>query len=218
MATLESTLSRVVPGILGRHDYKIIGELVAPNSKVLDLGCGEGELLDWLVHNKNVQARGVEIAPERVRKCVARGLSVFQGDIDQGLADYPDQCFDYVILSQTMQETYRPRDVLEEMGRVAKHMIVAFPNFARWSVPFSLMTSGRAPKTSHLPYEWYNSPNIHFVTIIDFEETLQKLGFEVERSYFLLHGRRVSVLPNLRAEIAVYLITSHRTTSTVSGS
>jgi methionine biosynthesis protein MetW len=218
MATLESTSSRVVPGILGRHDYKIIGELVEPNSKVLDLGCGGGELLDWLVENKNVQARGVEIASELVRKCVARGLSVFQGDINQGLADYPDQCFDYVILSQTMQETYRPRDVLEEMGRVAKHMIVAFPNFARWSVPFSLMVSGRAPKTRHLPYEWYDSPNTHFVTIIDFEETLQKLGFKIERSYFLLHGRRVSVLPNLRAEISVYLLTSHRTTSTVSGS
>ena len=103
MATLEATLSRVVPDVLGRGDYKIIGELVEEGSKVLDLGCGEGELLDWLVERKNVQARGVEISPEQVRKCVARGLSVFQGDIDQGLADYPDQCFDYVILSQTMQ-------------------------------------------------------------------------------------------------------------------
>ena len=207
MATIEATLSRVVPDVLGRRDYEIIGELVEEGSKVLDLGCGEGELLDWLVERKNVQARGVEISPDEVRKCVARGLSVFQGDIDQGLADYPDQCFDYVILSQTMQETLRPRDVLEEMGRVAKRMIVAFPNFARWSVPLSLMLSGRAPKTRHLPYEWYDSPNIHFVTIIDFEETLQKLGLRIERSYFLLRGRPVRLLPNLRAEIAVYLIT-----------
>ena len=203
-------MSRVVPDVLGRRDYEIIGELVSESSKVLDLGCGEGELLDWLVERKNVQARGVEISPERVRKCVARGLSVFQGDIDQGLADYPDQCFDYVILSQTMQETYRPRDVLEEMARVARRMIVAFPNFARWSVPFSLLVSGRAPKTRHLPYEWYNSPNIHFVTIIDFEETVRKLGLRIERSYFLLGGRRIRFLSNLRAEIAVYLISRDR--------
>ena len=213
MSTLEATLSRTVPRILGRRDYKIIGELVEEGSKVLDLGCDEGELLHWPVERKNVQARGVEIAPEQVRKCVARGLSVFQGDIDQGLADYPDQCFDYVILSQTMQETYRPYDVLAEMGRVAKRMIVAFPNFARWSVPLSLMVSGRAPKTRHLPYEWYDSPNIHFVTIIDFEETLQKLGLKIERSYFLLRGRRIRILPNLRAEIAVYLITRQNVTS-----
>lgn len=213
MSTLEATLSRTVPRVLGRRDYKIIGELVEEDSKVLDLGCGEGELLDWLVAKKNVQARGVEIAPEQVRKCVARGLSVFQGDIDQGLADYPDQCFDYVILSQTMQETYRPYNVLAEMGRVAKHMIVAFPNFARWSVPLSLMVSGRAPKTRHLPYEWHDSPNIHFVTIIDFEETLRKLGLQIERSYFLLRGRKIRILPNLRSEIAVYLITRQNVTS-----
>ena len=208
MATLEATLSAVVPEVLGRGDYKIIGEMVTSGAKVLDLGCGEGDLLAWLVDRKDVQARGVEISPEKVRKCVAHGLSVFQGDIDQGLADYPDKCFDYVILSQTIQETHRPRNVLRAMARVADRLIVAFPNFAHWSVPFSLATTGRAPKTRHLPYEWYDSPNIHFVTILDFEETLAGLGLTIEQSYFLRGDRRIRWLPNMRARIAVYLVRS----------
>lgn len=208
MATLEATLSRVVPDVLTRKDYKIISALVENGSKVLDLGCGEGDLLEWLVECKDVQARGVEISPGRVRKCVERGLSVFQGDIDQGLADYPDKCFDYVILSQTMQETLRPRNVLKEMARVGRRMIVAFPNFACWTVPLSLLTTGRAPKTRHLPYEWYDSPNIHFVTILDFEDTVKDLGLKIEKSYFLKGDRPIRWLRNARAEVAVYLIAS----------
>jgi methionine biosynthesis protein MetW len=206
MATAEATLTAFVPQVLGRRDYEIIGEIVEDGSRVLDLGCGEGDLLAWLVERKQVQARGVELSPAKVRRCVAQGLSVYQGDIDQGLADYPDNCFDYVILSQTMQETHQPVEVLREMTRVGRKVIVAFPNFGYWRVRLSLLFRGRAPKTSHLPYEWYNSPNIHVVTLLDFEELMKRDGMTIERSYFLTGDRRIGALTNLRAETAIYQI------------
>ena len=133
--------------LLGRSDYAIIGEIVEPQTKVLDLGCGEGELLEWLAQNKGVDARGVEISGAKVQRAIARGVSVFQSDIDAGLADYPDQAFDYVILSQTLQETRHPREVLREMLRVGRRGIVAFPNFGHWRVRLSMLTSGGAPRT-----------------------------------------------------------------------
>ena len=128
-----------VRGVLGRSDYAIIGEIVDRDSKVLDLGCGEGELLEWLAANKGVQGRGVEISGTKVRRAIARGVSAYQGDIDDGLADYPGQAFDYVILSQTLQETRRPRQVLGEMLRVGRRVIVAFPNFGHWSVRLAML-------------------------------------------------------------------------------
>jgi methionine biosynthesis protein MetW len=192
--------------LLGRSDYAIIGEIVEPNTKVLDLGCGGGELLQWLAENKGVDARGVEISSSKVQRAIARGLSVYQGDIDQGLAGYPSQAFDYVILSQTLQETHRPLRVLREMLRVGCRVIVAFPNFGHWTVRLSLMNSGRAPKCNLFPYEWYDSPNIHFLTVHDFEDLAVKEGLLVERRYFLAGHRKVAFLPNLMAEVAVYLV------------
>ena len=189
-----------------RRDYAIIGEIVEPGSKVLDLGCGEGELLQWLAENKGVDARGVEIEGAKVQRAIARGVSVYQGDIDQGLADYPDQAFDYVILSQTLQETRHPLQVLREMLRVGRRAIVAFPNFGHWQVRLSMLTSGRAPKTRLFPYEWHASPNIHILTIDDFEQLARQEGLTVERRYFLTSDRRVTSLANLRAEVAVYLV------------
>jgi len=134
--------------LLGRSDYAIIGEIVEPKARVLDLGCGEGELLEWLAKHKGVDARGVEISSAKVQRAIARGVSVFQSDIDQALADYPDQAFDYVILSQTLQETLHPRQVLHEMLRVGRKGIVAFPNFGHWRVRLSMLFSGRAPRTA----------------------------------------------------------------------
>ena len=192
--------------VLGRSDYAIIGEIVEPNSRVLDLGCGEGELLEWLAAHKKVDARGVEISGAKVQRAIARGVSVFQSDIDEGLADYPDHAFDYVILSQTLQETRQPRQVLHEMLRVGRRGIVAFPNFGHWAVRLSMLLSGRAPRTKLFPYEWYDSPNIHFLTVHDFESLAELEGLVVERRYFLSGHRKIRVMPNLAAEVAVFLV------------
>ena len=195
-----------VPDLLGRSDYAIIGEIVEPNSRVLDLGCGEGELLEWLAANKGVEGRGVEISGVKVQRAIARGVSAYQGDIDQVLADYPDQAFDYVILSQTLQETRHPRQVLREMLRVGRRVIVAFPNFGHWRVRLSMLWSGRAPRTGLFPYAWYDSPNIHFLTVHDFEDLAAMEGLVVERRYFLSGHRTGTLLANLMAEVAVYLV------------
>jgi methionine biosynthesis protein MetW len=199
-----------VSELLGRSDFAIIGEIVQPKSRVLDLGCGEGELLEWLAKNKGVDARGVELSGSKVQRAIARGVSVFQCDIDQALADYPDQAFDYVILSQTLQETLRPRQVLREMLRVGRRVIVAFPNFGHWTVRLSMLWSGRAPRTKLFPYEWYESPNIHFLTVQDFENLARVEGLLVERRYFLSGHRTVSFLPNLLTEVAVFCVTRLR--------
>ena len=195
-----------VRDVLGRSDYAIISQLVEPNTRVLDVGCGEGELLHWLALHKQVDARGVEIVGSKVQRAIARGVSVYQGDIDQGLADYPDHAFDYVILSQTLQEVRKPLKVLTEMLRVGRRAIVAFPNFGHWSVRLAHMWSGRAPRTKLFPYDWYDSPNIHFLTVHDFEGLVQKERWTVERSIYLSADKEVRTLPNLMAEVAVFLI------------
>ncbi len=192
--------------LLGRSDYAIIGEIVEPNTKVLDLGCGEGELLQWLAENKGVETRGVEISRAKVKSAITRGVAAYQGDIDQGLADYPDHAFDYVILSQTLQETRHPLKVLHEMLRVGRRAIVAFPNFGHWSVRLSMLVSGAAPKNRLFPYDWYDSPNIHFLTVNDFEALAAREQLLVERRYFLAGARRVTRMPNLLAEVAVFLV------------
>jgi methionine biosynthesis protein MetW len=194
--------------LLGRSDYAIIGDIVEPGARVLDLGCGEGELLEWLAQNKGVEARGVEISGAKVQRAIARGVSVYQGDIDQGLADYPDGAFDYVILSQTLQETHRPRKVLREMLRVGRRVIVAFPNFGHWRVRLSMLVSGGAPRTNLFPYEWYESPNIHFLTVLDFEALAAVEGLVVERRYFLAGRQKVTLFPNLLAEVAVFQVSA----------
>ena len=193
--------------VLGRSDFAIIGEIVEPGARVLDLGCGDGGLLQWLAENKQVDARGVEMSGAKVQTAIARGVSVYQGDIDESLAGYPDQAFDYVILSQTLQETRLPRKVLCEMLRVGRRAIVAFPNLGHWRVRAAMLFSGRAPKTRLFPYEWFESPNIHFLTVHDFEDLAALEKLTVERQYFLASSRKLSWLPNLRAETAVFLVT-----------
>ncbi len=194
--------------VYGRSDYAIIGQLVEPNTRVLDLGCGEGELLAWLKEHKSVDARGVELTAARVQKAIARGVSVYQGDMESALADYPEHAFDYVILSQTLQETRDPLHVLRGMLRIGTRAIVAFPNFGHWSVRLAHLCSGRAPKTDLFPHDWYDSPNIHFLTVLDFETLAKRQNWNVERRIFLSGHRKVSLFPNLTAEVAVFLVSN----------
>jgi methionine biosynthesis protein MetW len=191
--------------IYGRSDYAIISELVEPGTRVLDLGCGAGELLAWLKDNKKVDSRGVELTSANVQKAIARGVSVYQGDLETALEDYPDRAFDYVILSQTLQETRHPLNVLRGMLRIGRYGIVAFPNFAHWSVRLSHLWTGRAPKTDLFPHDWYDSPNIHFLTVLDFEALAAKEKWRVERRMFLSGHRQVTLFPNLMSEVAVFL-------------
>jgi methionine biosynthesis protein MetW len=192
--------------IYGRKDYAIIGDLVEPKTRVLDLGCGEGELLEWLKEHKDVDGRGVELTGSRVQKAIARGVSVYQGDLESALDDYPEQVFDYVILTQTLQETRDPLRVLRGMLRVGHRAIVAFPNFGHWTVRLAHLWSGRAPQTKLFPYDWYNSPNIHFLTVLDFEALARQENWRVERRILFAGARVVRMFPNLTAEMAVFLV------------
>ena len=194
-----------VSEVLGRRDYAIISQLIPEGARVLDLGCGDGALLAWLKENKRVEARGVELRRDLVQQAIARGVTVYQGDLEASLADYPSQGFDFVILSQTVQETRHPLVVLKEMLRIGRHAIVAFPNFGHWRVGLNHLLTGRAPKTGLFPFEWYDSPNIHFLTVIDFEELVGRQGWQVDLRLYLSGHSVVTALPNWRAEIAIYL-------------
>lgn len=204
--SMELQRGPFVRELLGRSDYAIISQLVEPNSKVLDLGCGDGALLGWLAENKGVEARGIEMNGTRVKEAIAKGVSVYQGNIDEGLTDYPEQTFDYVILSQTLQESRQPLQLLREMLRIGRHAIVAFPNFGHWKVRWAHLWSGRAPRTKLFPYDWYNSPNIHFLTVRDFQELVEQEDWKVEHSIFLTGHHTVAALANLMAEVAVFLV------------
>lgn len=174
----------------GLHlNYSIITELVENGAKVLDLGCGDGELLKRLIDEKNVKGSGIEINQESVIKALEKGLSIIQGDIDEGLKQFPDKSYDYVILNQTLQSTYNPVYVLEEMLRVGKKCVVSFPNFAYWKVRFDLLFNGRMPKSSILPFEWYNTPNIHLLTIKDFYALSDEMSIKIENAIFMNKAR-----------------------------
>ncbi|MGZ8450288.1 MAG: methionine biosynthesis protein MetW, partial [Candidatus Deferrimicrobiaceae bacterium] len=183
-------------------------------------GCGDGSLLVKLVRQKGVTGRGIEISEEGVRACIAKGLTVMQGDIDKGLRDYPDGSFDYVVLNQTLQAVKKPDVVLSEILRVGKKGIVGFPNFAYWKMRFYLFTYGRMPKTEFLPFEWYDTPNIHFCSIFDFTVYCAKNGVTIEKTVYLSTDRGGRVLrgvrPNMFAENAVYLLSARKSTCTVS--
>ncbi|MGB9609661.1 MAG: methionine biosynthesis protein MetW [Bryobacteraceae bacterium] len=192
--------------VLGRGDYALISELVPEGARVLDLGCGDGALLQWLKENKRVEGRGIELKPELAQRAAARGVPVYHGDLESSLGEYPDGAFDYVILSQTLQELRRPLEVIEQMLRIGRHAIVAFPNFGHWRVRLSHLCSGRAPRTRLFPYAWHSSPNIHFLTVLDFEETARQQRWRIEKRLFLSGNSQVRFAPNWRAEIAVYLL------------
>lgn len=168
-----------------RVDLAVIANLIPKGVRVLDVGCGDGELLELLERQKGIDARGVEISQGGVNQCVARGLSVIQGDADTDLIYYPDKGFDYAVLSQTLQATRNPREVLEQLLRIGSHVIVSFPNFGHWSMRLWLLLRGRMPVTQELPYSWYDTPNIHFCTIRDFVNLCDEIGAKVEKAVAL---------------------------------
>jgi methionine biosynthesis protein MetW len=200
---------RFDPGKVTRLDYQLILSLIGDKSKVLDLGCGEGRLLRLLCDKKDILGRGVEISSEGVHRAMEKGLSVVQGDIDEGLTDYEDASFDWVILSQTLQVTLAPKIVIDEMLRVGKRAIVSFPNFGHYKNRLKLMFNGRMPKSRILPWEWYNTPNIRVLTIKDFKDYIRKEeGINiVNRFYFKDYENRYSGMkPNLFARMAMFVL------------
>ena len=168
-----------------RFDLAVVADMVAPGSRVLDVGCGDGLLLEMLARNSQVDGRGVELSQRGVNDCVAKGLPVIQGDADTDLADYPEDSFDYVILSQTLQATQRPRVVLENMLRIGRRAIVSFPNFGHWRVRAQLLLLGRMPRATNLQYSWHETPNIHLCTIKDFVDLAEEVGAVIERGMAL---------------------------------
>lgn len=195
-----------------RVDLQVIADMIAPRARVLDVGCGEGELLDLLQNDKQVDGRGVELSQRGVNECVSRGLSVIQGDADRDLVFYPDDGFDYVVLSQTIQATRNPREVLDQLLRIGERAIVSFPNFGHWRVRLWLLVKGRMPVTKDLPYAWYDTPNIHFCTIRDFVNLCDELGATVERAAALdANGQKIGLsMPwwfwNFFGQQAVFLL------------
>jgi methionine biosynthesis protein MetW len=191
-----------------RTDQEIISAWIADGASVLDLGCGDGELLSMLVRKKHVQAQGIELSDQAIHQCVAAGLSVFQEDIDRGLSEYGDKSFDFVILNQTFQQVKKPDFVLKEALRVGTKTIVGFPNFVHISARFQIFFGGKVPVTKALPYEWYDTPNLHFLGISDFKEYCRKRSIHVEDSAFVRKNNRVTLFPNLFAEISLFLLSS----------
>ena len=171
-----------------RKDHLLVAGMVDPGSRVLDVGCGDGALLALLREDRRVDGRGIELSREGVNASLARGLAVIQGDADTDLADYPNDAFDYVILSQTIQATLHPREVLEHMLRIGRRAIVSFPNFGHWRVRWELGVRGRMPVTDNLPHHWYDTPNIHFCTIRDFVGLCRELGASIEQAHALDAG------------------------------
>lgn len=195
-----------------RYDLQIVASWIEPGSKVLGLGCGEGNLLYFLKKNKQVTCTGIEINEARVAACIEKGLTVLQGDINEEVLDYPDDVFDYVILSQTLQQIYEPSQLFRSMLRIGKRGIVSFPNFSHWSIRMQLFFKGYAPITKQLPYEWHNTPNIRVITIKDFRKYAKDVGFRIIKEVAIntnnqeRSGNIIRFLPNLRATYGIFLI------------
>ena len=195
-----------------RFDLQIIASWIEPGSRVLDLGCGVGDLLYFLKTHKQVDGTGIERAEAKVAQCIEKGLSVLQGDINEEVLDYPDNTFDYVIVSQTLQQVYEPDKLILSLLRVGRRGIVSFPNFSHWGIRLQLLRTGYAPITRQLPYEWYDTPNIRVITLKDFRKFSKDVGFKILKEVAIdtnshdRHGNIVTFLPDLRATYGIFLI------------
>lgn len=187
-------------------EHRIILNWIRQSASVLDLGCGTGELTKMLVKEKQVRAQGIEIDEQAIHKCVVNGLSVFQQDIDTGLAEYLDKSFDYVILSQTLQQVKKPEFVLKEALRVGVQTIVSFPNFVYYPARFQIFFKGKVPVTPSLPHEWYETPNLHFLSISDFVKYCVRNKITIEDFVYIRKNKKVKVFPNFFAELGMFLI------------
>lgn len=190
-----------------RLDHRVICQMVNPEAKILDLGCGDGELMYQLANEKSAKVQGIELDEKSIYKCVEKGLSVFHGDIDSGLTEYPDKSFDYVILNQSLQQVKKVEFVLQEALRVGDKVIVGFPNFASLNARSCLFFKGKAPVSSSLPYRWYDTPNTHFLSVRDFKEYCAEKGLHIISAYYLGKNKFVPFMRNLFALDAVFLIT-----------
>lgn len=194
-----------------RFDLQIIASWIEESSHVLDLGCGEGELLHYLKEQKQIVGTGIESSEEKVTACIERGVQVIQGDITEEVTDYPDNAFDYVILSQTLQQVYEPDKLIKELLRVGRRVIVSFPNFCHWAIRMQILFHGYAPKNRQLPYEWYDTPNIRVITIHDFRRFVKANNCKLVKEAAIntnkdLHGSIIHFLPNLRATFGIFLV------------
>lgn len=195
-----------------RFDLHLIASWIEAGARVLDLGCGEGSLLKHLVQQKKVMGSGIEKNESRVATCIQKGLTVLQGDINKEVEDYPDNRFDYVILSQTLQQVYAPDDLIRSMLRIGKKGIVSFPNFSHWRVRLQLLTTGHAPVTRQLPYQWYDTPNIRVITLRDFRRFARKVGYRIFKEIAIetqtanRQGNIIRILPDIRATYGIFLI------------
>lgn len=187
-------------------DHRFISGIVGQSSSVLDLGCGNGDLLYLLSREKNVRGQGIEIDDKAIFECVAKGLSVFHDDIDSGLVDYEDKSFDFVILNQTFQQVKKPDAVLREALRVGKKVIVGIPNFAQMNARFQIFFRGRTPVTGALPYEWYDTPNLHFLSILDFIEYCKKRNITIVETRYIANERTLRFFPNLFAQTGIFVV------------
>ena len=185
---------------------------VKENSTVLDLGCGDGTLLGLLISEKKVKGQGTEIDEQAIYKCVEKGLSVYHEDIETGIPNYESNTFDYVIMSGSLQQVKRPDNVINEALRVGNYLVVSFPNFAYYGVRFQILLHGKVPVTPSLPYEWYNSPNAHFLSILDFVNYCKLRGIKIEKAAYVNSERRVNLIPNFFAELAVFLLSKQERT------
>jgi methionine biosynthesis protein MetW len=187
-------------------EYRVIANLVPPGASVLDLGCGNGDLMQLLATRKMAKVQGIEIDEQAIYRCVAKGLSVFHGDLDTGLVDFSDHSFDLVILDQTLQQLKRPDDVLTDALRVGRKVIVGFPNFAHYSARLQMLLRGRSPVTPFLPYEWHDTPNLRFFSTLDFIHYCRSKSITIEKAVHLSSTRVVHFLPNLTAQVGIFLI------------